>query len=136
MEVDVERRRETTRREGRKGCAVITAQLSRLNNVERPTRRNSRRMSYRFRYFLVEEPKKGRGGIRNRERERERERERAREGRIRRIDHAIIGNATITAGAPINRDASARITEFRRVWEQLSNNQAQVALSYAVKSCG
>ena len=79
MEVDVERRRETTRREGRKGCAVITAQLSRLNNVERPTRRNSRRMSYRFRYFLVEEPKKGRGGIRNRERERERERERARE---------------------------------------------------------
>lgn len=85
-------------------------------------------MSYRFRYFLVEEPKKGRGGIRNRER--------TREGRIRRIDHAIIGNATITAGAPINRDASARITEFRRVWEQLSNNQAQVALSYAVKIRG
>lgn len=34
------------------GRAVITAQLNRLNNVERPTRRNSRRMSYRSRYFL------------------------------------------------------------------------------------
>lgn len=36
------------------------------------------------------------------------------------IDHAIIGNATIGAAAPINPDASIQppsITEFRRVWK-------------------
>lgn len=115
------------------GRAVITAQLNRLNNVERPTRRNSRRMSYRSRYFLrrggAEKKKKGRGGILKRR------------GAGGGIDHAIIGNATIGAAAPINPDASSPrvLPSFVASGNNLTNNPPppspprRFTLSYVLK---
>lgn len=115
------------------GRAVITAQLNRLNNVERPTRRNSRRMSYRSRYFLR------RGGAEKKKRTRRNPEAKGCGGRG--IDHAIIGNATIGAAAPINPDASSPrvLPSFVASGNNLTNNPPppspprRFTLSYVLK---